>query len=81
MSKALLRRLQTTEDKARARGLTRSNAERQRPINELVTEYPTFLCAKENMPEYVETTRRRLRKLVNATKTTGLPAFLGQVCG
>lgn len=68
-SEALLRRLQTTEDEARANGLLRPYVDRQRPVNELVAEYLGYLRSKGNTPEYVDTVRRRLRNIFNATKT------------
>jgi integrase len=69
----LLRRLQTEEDRKRAVGVSRQDEERQRPLTELVAEYETYLKAKANTPRHVALTLRRLRLLLDATKTKTLP--------
>ena len=71
-AQAMLRRFQTEADRKRAVGVDRYSEEKRRPINELVDEYETHLRAKANTETYVALTLKRVRLLLDATRTKTL---------
>lgn len=71
-SEKLLSRLQTKQDDDRASGVTESTVERLRPINDVLSQYESYLRSKANTELYVNSTVNRIRKLLTLTKTTTL---------
>jgi len=71
-SKTLLRRLQTEEDRRLAVGYDRWAVERQRPLEDLVSEYEQYLRSKANTNRHVALTIRRINTLLEATKAKTL---------
>jgi integrase len=70
-SRKLLRRLQTEQDERRASGVQHEYATQQ-PVSELIDAYVDHLRAKANCDAYVDGAKRRIRRLLSATKVSSL---------
>jgi hypothetical protein len=71
-AETMLTRLQADADRKRAVGFTREDAQRERPLTELLNEYETHLRSKGNTDNYVTLTMKRIRDVVKATKAKTL---------
>ena len=77
-SLALLKRLQREQDDKRAKGVTRQDEQRERPVNGLVDDYEAYLLAKGNTRQHVSLTVSKICKLLTATKAKTLDDLDGQ---
>jgi len=77
-SLALLKRLQREQDDKRARGVTRQDEQRERPVDAHLSDYEAYLRNKRNTETHIVKTTSRIRLLLAETKTKTLSDLDGQ---
>lgn len=71
-SLTLLKTLQRTEDERRARGFTRAEEQREKPIAEHLLAFEAYLRSKNNTDDHISKTINRIRKLLQEAKVASI---------
>jgi hypothetical protein len=75
-SEAILRTLQTTEDRERALGITPREKEQGRPLAEHVAEYLAHLRTKRTTPKYIELFSSSIEAVIAACRRNLLSEYI-----